>query len=148
VTVRFTVGQKLSLQNDPAELARLRRWTGQLADDLGASSRDRFRLDLVLTEVVTNAISHGLKSIPAAELTLEAEWNDPVLSVTVTDCAPPFDPLASQLPALPQSLEEAAPGGLGLVLIRKFIDDARYVRLEKQNRLTLAFRLSASGAEA
>jgi sigma-B regulation protein RsbU (phosphoserine phosphatase) len=146
VIVRSTAAQKLTLQNDTAELARLSRWAGRLADDLGASERDRFRVDLVLTEVVTNAITHGLKASPGAELVVEAEWNDPMLSVTVTDRAPPFDPLAAPLPDFPRSLEEAEPGGLGLVLIRKYIDDARYVRLEKQNRLTLVFRWSVSGA--
>jgi serine/threonine-protein kinase RsbW len=136
--------RKLILQNDPAELARLSRWARQLAGDLGASERDSFRIDLVLNEIVSNAFSHGLKGSRETEIVVEAEWNAAMLSVTVTDGAPPFDPLAAALQEPPQSLQEAEPGGYGLVLIRKYVDDARYVRVEKQNRLTVVFRWSES----
>jgi anti-sigma regulatory factor (Ser/Thr protein kinase) len=146
VIVPIIVTQKLILQNDPAELPRLSRWARQLAADLGASERDRFRLDLVLNEVVSNAFSHGLKANHAAELIVEAEWKDPVLSVTVTHEAPPFDPLAAPMRNLPQSLQEAELGGFGLVLIRKYVDDARYSRVGNQNRLALVFRWSESRA--
>jgi anti-sigma regulatory factor (Ser/Thr protein kinase) len=146
VIVPITYSRKLILQNGPAELTRLSRWARQLADDLGASERDRFRLDLVLNEVVSNAFAHGLKATHPAELMLEAEWEDPLLSVTVTDGAPPFDPLAAPLQDVPRSLQEAESQGFGLVLIRKYIDGARYARVEKQNRLTVVFRWSESRA--
>lgn len=110
MTVRFAGAQRLILQNDPADLARLSRWVGRLADDLQASERDRFRLDLVLTEVVTNAITHGLTEADATELMVEAEWNAQMLSVTVTDSAPPFDPLGASLPEPPRRLDATEPG--------------------------------------
>jgi anti-sigma regulatory factor (Ser/Thr protein kinase) len=75
-----------------------------------------------------------------AEIAVEAQWTDPVLSITITDKAPPFDPLSAAVQELPRSLADAAPGGLGLGLIRSYVDDAHYARTENQNRFTVVFR--------
>ncbi|MEJ1972156.1 MAG: ATP-binding protein [Lacunisphaera sp.] len=61
------------------------------------------------------------------------------------DASPAFDPLQVPVKVLPTRLEDATPGGLGLVLIRNYTDEVRYARVAGRNCLTLVFRLAAPG---
>lgn len=135
----------LHLSAAAAELPRLAAWLGEILTGLGAGDRDRFRVDLAATEVVTNILSYGLAGQATAEIRLEGVAAGGKLSLTISDGGPAFDPLQAPEKVLPTRLEDAAPGGLGLVLIRNYADEVRYARVDGENRLTLVFRLAAPG---
>jgi len=48
-----------------------------------------------------------------------------------------FNPLDAPAPTLPGSIEAAVPGGLGLVLVRRFAESVDYERRDGRNRLTI-----------
>jgi sigma-B regulation protein RsbU (phosphoserine phosphatase) len=130
----------LTLQNRPEELARLSAWVAAEARAAACSERDAFRLDLALTEAVTNIIEHAFPEGGTHEISLQLEAAPENLTVALTDGGRPFDPLAGPPKALPTRLDEAQPGGLGIHLIRQYCDACRYERLEAGNRLTLVFQ--------
>ncbi len=133
--------QRLQLRADVHELSRLAAWLQELFAELGATARDRFRIELALTEAVMNIVTHA--SGPGVEqgVTLDATVTARTLSVRLSDAGAPFDPLAAEAKALPTTLADAVPGGAGLILIRKYSDDAHYARVDAQNLLTLGFNL-------
>lgn len=111
---------------------------------------DRPRLDdlvLAVDEAATNIMLHGYKtwsdaSSPVVEV--EVFFRDPVLSVFLRDQAPPFDPTATPTVDELPPLAERGPGGLGIFLIRKTMDEFRYRRTpDGWNELVLAiYRVS------
>jgi sigma-B regulation protein RsbU (phosphoserine phosphatase) len=133
----------LRLHATTGDLSRLAAWTADVMVELGAAERDRFRVDLALTEAVTNILSYTLAGQPAAEISVEAMASDGMLRVTVSDGGPAFDPLQAPEKILPTRLEDASPGGLGLVLIRSYTDELSYARNDGRNDLTLVFHLAA-----
>lgn len=100
--------------------------------------------DLVLAadEAATNIMMHGYRidaSSNAAVVEVEIVFRDPVLSVRLRDQAPPFDP--TTLPVIDElpPLAERGPGGLGVFLIRKTMDEISYRRTpDGWNELTLS----------
>jgi serine/threonine-protein kinase RsbW len=60
--------------------------------------------------------------------------------VTVCDSGPPFDTTSAQPGALPLTLDDAEPGGLGLLMIRNLSDTLSYGFDNGHNELSFGVR--------
>ena len=84
----------------------------------------RFRLQVVLSEALANAILRGNRESLDKWVDIRAELHDEVIRVYVTDQGPGFDPESVPEPIQPEQLDEA--GGRGLFLIRKLVDAVQF----------------------
>ena len=99
--------------------------------------------DLALEEHLTNVVSHGYDASAARDVVirLTLELDGPWMQLEVEDGGRPFDPL-SRLPvdtAVP--LEQREIGGLGVHLMRQFMDEIDYRRVTGKNILRMRKRL-------
>ncbi|MBX9715005.1 MAG: ATP-binding protein [Burkholderiaceae bacterium] len=101
------------------------------------SAKLLFGVELILEETLMNVIWHayGDQAEHAIELDVQVEPEDIVMSFEDDGIA--FDPLQAVEPVLPKSLEDAIPGGLGLMLVRKYARSIAYQRINDRNHLTL-----------
>lgn len=103
--------------------------------------------DLALEEHLTNIMRYAFEdSLPhpiLIRLTVEAGY----LRVEVEDAGKPFNPLASPEPDTSVPLELKPIGGLGIHLIRRFMDEVTYRREAEKNVLCLRKRVRP-GTEA
>jgi sigma-B regulation protein RsbU (phosphoserine phosphatase) len=132
-SVHFT----LVLQNRLDELTTLGNWVNQLAGLLGLSARGAFRLDMVLTEAVTNIIQYAYQDEAVHPITITLQYQANTATIQIVDDGWPFDPHQNPEVVLPANLEEAGVGGLGIHLIRHYADNCHYDRQENKNILTL-----------
>ena len=106
-------------------------FSGQRLDDLV----------LAVDEAATNIILHGYgehSDSTAAVIVVEVAFRHGALSVCLRDQARPFDPTAAPVVDELPPLTERGPGGLGIFLIRKTMDEFRYQRTsDGWNELTL-----------
>ncbi|MDE2080637.1 MAG: ATP-binding protein [Burkholderiales bacterium] len=128
----------LQLANQLAALEPARQAVLDFVDGQGLSVRARYRLELVLEEVLMNLVWHAFPEGGSHAIDLTLQLEPDTLRLGFEDDGAPFDPLAAPLPVAPRSLAEAVPGGLGLALVRKAVREARYERVGGRNRLTLA----------
>lgn len=140
--------EALVLLSDYADLKRLQEWIAALDATAGLSERDRFRIDLALTEAVTNIMDCALPEGGLREIRIRPEVGRQAITFEVTDEGRPFNPLEVVPRGLPLRLEDSVLGGHGLRLIRSYADDVRYERVGGLNQLTLGFRLSGASPEA
>jgi serine/threonine-protein kinase RsbW len=84
----------------------------------------RFRLRVVLSEALSNAIVRGNCEDRTKSVEVRAELVPDSIRVYVTDEGPGFDPAAIPEPIRPEQLDEA--GGRGLFLIRKLVDAVQF----------------------
>lgn len=109
---------------------------------LGWQSGDIHRCTLVLEELFTNSVKYGtpagadnhvyLRIIPAA---------DRSVVLTYEDRAPQYDPFAEVSTAhTDPNIDRRNVGGLGVPLILRLTEEARYSVLPAGNRITLVFR--------
>jgi len=84
----------------------------------------RFKLQVVLSEALANAILRGNREALDKWVDVRAELLHDVIRVHVTDEGPGFDPSRVPEPVEPEQLDEA--GGRGLYLIRKLVDTVHF----------------------
>ena len=84
----------------------------------------RFRLQVVLSEALANAILRGNRESLDKWVDVRAELLADMIRVYVTDEGPGFDPGAIPEPVQPDQLDES--GGRGLFLIRKLVDRVQF----------------------
>jgi serine/threonine-protein kinase RsbW len=89
-----------------------------------ATKTIRFRLQVVLSEALANAILRGNREAIDKWVDVRAELRAEVIRVHVTDEGPGFDPTAIPEPVRPDQIDEA--GGRGLFLIRQLVDAVQF----------------------
>ena len=105
-------------------------------------------LQLAVEEATTNICSHAyLEEIAINRFsyayhttaTYEIRLTDSVdsFSVELVDGGIPFNPLSVTPPDITAPIEDRQTDGLGILLMRKMVDDIRYMRESNQNHLTL-----------
>jgi anti-sigma regulatory factor (Ser/Thr protein kinase) len=123
-------------------------WVDEIGRSLGIPERTAFGARLCVAEIAANVLEHGASPREAAELGVTLCRRESGLDIEITDSGPPFDPtLASERP-LPQSLEEAEIGGLGLRLVRSYASEITYGHDGVRNRLKLRLPASLSSGTA
>lgn len=133
------------LRQFPARLEAFKAIREQLetcVSALGWKSGDLHRCTLVLEELFTNSVKYGtpagadnhvyLGILPAADRTI---------TLTYEDRAPQYDPFAEVSTAhINPNIDMRGIGGLGVPLILRLTEQARYTALPEGNRITLIFR--------
>ena len=104
-----------------------------------------WELGVALDEVLSNAVRHGCAGRPGASVGVAFELLQGVVTVTVEDDGPAFDPLSLAAPDTEAPLESRQPGGLGVYLTRRLVDSVSYERREGLNRVQFARRVTAGG---
>jgi serine/threonine-protein kinase RsbW len=97
-----------------------------------------FDIELVLEEALMNVIWHAYGGRPGQRIGLCVRVQTEQVVIELDDDGIAFDPLAAPPPALPTSISEARPGGLGLRLLRERAATVAYRRQGARNRLDVA----------
>jgi len=89
-----------------------------------ATRTTRFRLQVVLSEALSNAIVRGNREDREKWVDVRAELGPEAIRLEVTDEGDGFDPNTVPEPIRPEQLDEA--NGRGLYLIRKLVDAVEF----------------------
>jgi anti-sigma regulatory factor (Ser/Thr protein kinase) len=125
----------LTLGSDLAELGRLAGETDAFCDRQGVPDAARMALQLALEEIVTNIVSHGGADAAPIEVSLHREGDS--IEARVEDHGTAFDPLTHEDPDVDAPLEERPEGGLGILLVKRVMDEVKYERAGARNVLTI-----------
>jgi anti-sigma regulatory factor (Ser/Thr protein kinase) len=137
----------LSTRLESVEAAR--QWLLRQLEGHAVAPDALLRMELVLEELLMNALTHGRPGERDAAtgrefmLRLGATIQPEQLLLCLEDDGVPFDPATAKLPAAATSLAEARVGGLGLVLVRKSSRSLRHVREDGVNRLWVELPLTS-----
>lgn len=128
---------EISLKNKLDELTTLSDWIQEISNYLQLSARSTFRLELVLTEAVTNVIEDAYCDDREHDIKVALAYEEGTIRVQLRDDGVPFNPLDRPQLVLPTRLEEAQEGGLGIHLIRSYTDRCDYYREGSENVLVM-----------
>lgn len=132
----------LTLKNEVDELNKLTVW---INDDIASlfkiSESAVFKMDLVLTELISNIISYAYPNPCESEIAIKCHYFSDNIKIEIEDSGVPFNLLAIPDIVLPSSLEEAEIGGLGIHLIRHYIDDGSYQRKNDKNIFSMRLKI-------
>lgn len=122
--------------------AALSAWLEARLAPLKPSPKARRQLLVAADEILTNVASYAYPPDAPGELQVTLRHAAGALSLTFADRGTPYDPLTAPPPDLTLPLAERAPGGLGLLIVRKTMDAVAYRRDGDRNLLTLTKRLT------
>lgn len=100
----------------------------------------RFAVRLALEEAAVNAFRHGNRNEPGKTVTIRAQIDDREAAFEIEDQGQGFDPGCVPDPTLEENIE--IPSGRGIMLIRAYMSDVRY--LPPGNIIRMVYRHPAA----
>ena len=100
-----------------------------------------WRVQLALDEILSNIVRHGAPAGPAIDMTVSLEAG--TVSIEIVDGTGAFNPLTAPPPDTASPLQARKPGGLGLVLVRRLMDETSYQRRGDRNHFVMRCRTHA-----
>ena len=133
--------RSLTLPCDVGEIPRLAEMVEEVCEEVGFSGTTTMQINLALEEAVVNVMNYAYPAGLEGEVTIEVEANSERVKFVITDSGQPFDPTTKEEVDITLPAEERGIGGLGIHLIRKYMDSINYERHEGRNILTLRKRI-------
>ena len=95
------------------------------ADGQEIDEKTAFCINLAVEELFTNMVRHNEGGGDRITLSVERR-NDRVHLELVDFDVEPFDPETAEVPPVESGIENRRPGGLGIYLVKKIVDDLNY----------------------
>ncbi len=118
----------MQIRNEVSEMPKLREAVQTFCERNQLSEDIVFVLDLSLEELITNIIKYGHEDSAEHYIQVDISLHEDLLILEITDDGRPFDPTEIPEPDLDVPLEERRIGGLGIHLVRNYVDSMRYKR--------------------
>ena len=132
---------RLEIANDPDELPDVMRALAEFGASESLPARVLQAAELALDELLTNVICYAYPAGQPHRIGIRLEVDAAGLHIEIEDDGLPFDPFSADPPELPRSVEESEPGGLGIHLVREFMDRCEYRREGERNIVSLHKRI-------
>jgi len=98
--------------------------------------KSRMAVDISLEELFVN-IAHYAYPEGSGEVTVSIEIESNVIEITLTDQGIPFNPLEISDPDIHADLMDRDIGGLGIYMVKKYMDECHYERRDNNNIFTM-----------
>lgn len=133
--------KRLELINDLCEVDRLSDWIRDLSRECNLPGDKVFKLNLALEEAVVNVINYAYPGQSKKPITLNAEVGTDTIVFELVDRGVPFNPTNVATPDVTLTIEERPIGGLGIMLVREYMQSVSYDYVDGCNRLIMTFSL-------
>jgi serine/threonine-protein kinase RsbW len=130
---------RLEVPCEPESLPLVRLITRKLAEDVGFPEAEAVQVETAVSEACANVLEHGfgaMGSKPPIELVIGIDSS--CMAVDIIDRGVRFDFEAHHVPTFPDHWKKGHTRGAGIYLIRRFMDEVGYERLDdRRNRLRM-----------
>lgn len=138
-----SLSRSLTLPNDVHTTPQLAAFVDDICNTLGFSNSQKLQMNLAVEEAVVNVMNYAYPKGASGDVQIDALANDERLKFTITDAGMPFDPTACPEADISLSADERPIGGLGIHLVRHYMDSVNYERMNDRNIFTLRKRIKS-----
>lgn len=125
------------------QLKGIRSFVNEALNNHGLSDIDISTLVLAIDEVCANLIIHSHQCDPSHNLDLIINVKPNVgIAFDIVDQGIGFDINAYIEPSVDELIERKRKGGIGLILVKKIMDDIQFVKVNNKNTCKLFKKLS------
>lgn len=124
---------KLNLSCQTSALSELRNFLQQNLAIYKLSEVERHQITLAVEEVCANLIIHSHGCNPKDQIQLEIKDSCEKMIFEITDDGIAFNLLEYEVPQLKQVVEAKRKGGLGILLVKKIMDEIEFESKNGQN---------------
>lgn len=108
-------------------------------ENLECSPKAMMQIEISLEEIFVNVAHYAYKDTPEkkGKVRIGCSMEEGIVKITVCDSGIPYNPLEKKDPDITLSAEERPIGGLGIFMVKKYMDEIRYEHVDGENRLVL-----------
>ncbi|MDE6738734.1 MAG: ATP-binding protein [Lachnospiraceae bacterium] len=130
--------KELVLQASADRLEEVQEFVRGEMEAAGSSLKAISQVEIAVEEIYIN-IAHYAYPSGGGEAVIRCEigGETPKITIQFVDAGTPFDPLAREDADISLSAEERSIGGLGILMIKKLMDEVTYCYEEGKNILTI-----------
>lgn len=129
--------KNLTLPNDVQEVPRLAAFVEDICEVAGIDMGTTMKMNLAIEEAVVNVMNYAYPSGVKGEVRIEAGVREGYVEFVISDDGTPFNPTEVEDADTTLSAEDRQIGGLGIFLVKHFMDIVEYKYVNGQNVLTL-----------
>lgn len=130
--------QELILDAIAENIPVVTAWVAKQLEQIDCPMKVQMQIDIAIDELFSNIAFYAYKpQTGSATVRLEVLENPKAVLITFIDQGIPYDPLAKEDPNTKLSVEEREAGGLGILMVKKTMDEVFYEYKDGQNILTI-----------
>lgn len=133
--------EELKLEATKENLDKVLAFIDSNLENNDCSMKSQMQIDLAAEEIFVNIAQYSYAP-DTGSATIQFSVTDGSAEITFIDSGIPYDPLAKEDPDITLSSEERQIGGLGIFLIKQYMDDVRYEYKDGKNNLTIVKKLA------
>lgn len=118
---------KITISSSTKNLAKIREFVEQKALEMGFDSTLANQIVLSVDEACTNIIKYTHKFDESNNIELQVDENSKAIKITINYQGESFDPHKVNDPDMKSYFEKFQVGGLGIPLMKKFMNDIIYL---------------------
>lgn len=128
---------ELEMVNDVQQVVLIHEQLSQFLTNWEVSKEVQFQVNVSLEEYVVNLISYGYRDDERHMIHMTVTRSQKSLIIEVYDDGVPFNPLMAPEADIGSSIENRQIGGLGIHIIRTYMDQLSYLSRDGINRFTM-----------
>lgn len=117
---------RLNIACQTSALSELRTFLQQALNEVRLNEMEKHQVTLAVEEVCANLIIHSHGCNPKDNIQLEIRNSDQKLIVEISDQGKAFNILNYETPDLKKVMVEKRKGGLGIILVKKIMDEIEF----------------------
>ena len=120
-----------------ASLIKIGEFVTQAAKSIGFDGFELYKIETAVDEACSNIIEHAYGQENVGEIVVSIITDPGKITITLTDFGQPFDPKSVKQPNLSSKLKDRDDHGLGIYMMRQWMDVVKFETLNNKNILTL-----------
>lgn len=133
----MTYSVDVTIRNNVSEIAVVRDALDGLANELEIPAGALIELQVAVDEIVSNVIKYSWSDGGDHEVLVQILVSATGVSLDIFDDGQPFDPRQAPPPTTPPPGQRPRPGGVGIQLAKKLVDELAYERVGGRNHTRL-----------
>jgi serine/threonine-protein kinase RsbW len=137
--------KEMIVKSRTENLSDIRNFIYSAAEDVGISKNVIDDIILAVDEACTNIIKHAYKYYPDGEIKIKLKYDLHKFTIIIIDHGVSFEPKRVPEPDLEKYYEQRKVGGLGMYLMKRLMDEVKYISIPgKYNQVLLSKNLNSS----
>jgi serine/threonine-protein kinase RsbW len=131
----------LTFPGSYSSLVKIGEFVTQAAKSIGFDGFELYKIETAVDEACSNIIEHAYGQENIGDIVVSVATDLEKITITLTDFGEPFDPKYVKQPNLDANLEDRDNHGLGIYMMKQWMDVVTFDINQEKNVLTLVKHL-------
>jgi serine/threonine-protein kinase RsbW len=127
----------LTFPGSYSSLVKIGEFVTQAARSLGFDGFELYKIETAVDEACSNIIEHAYGQENVGDIEVTVIIDEEKITITLADFGEPFNPKFVKEPNLSSKLKERDDHGLGIYMMKQWMDIVKFETQDKKNILTL-----------